>query len=112
MNGLGEFVSAVVNCLAYKMQLLEMKPEDEFRTVAINTGYITATAFDLEQKDKQYAARCGENAMRTFLAAQTSETPRGQDFGSRCAEQVNTAPQEYSSQGYEQSTNPLAPVGE
>jgi arachidonate 5-lipoxygenase len=114
VNGLGEFVSAVVNCLAYKMQLLEMKPEDEFRTVAINTGYITATSFDLEQKDKQYASRCGENAMRTFLAAHTVDKPRGQDLVvSRGAEMETTAPRECSSQGYKRrNTNPLLPLGE
>jgi hypothetical protein len=70
------------------------------------------TRAEVADEQKTEGKVANNMAARLEQAVQTFEKPRGQDFVSRGAEQVNTAPRECSSQGYEQSTNPLGPVGE
>jgi arachidonate 5-lipoxygenase len=71
VSSVGDFMGTLLETMHMQVEMLKINPADQSRTVAIDTGYITTVSFALEDGDKEYVERCGENATRAFLEQQT-----------------------------------------
>jgi arachidonate 5-lipoxygenase len=76
IDTLGDFIKALVGTLHFQVDMLTLNPLDQFRTVAIDTGYIRVNSFDVQDEDKKYALQCGTNATTAFLKKQARLSPQ------------------------------------
>ena len=67
INGLTDFLGALVETVCINAKNMLLDKEDEHRTVGINTGHVGTLNFDLEKEDVEFIIQRGYNATRAFL---------------------------------------------
>ncbi|XP_061191396.1 uncharacterized protein LOC133199587 [Saccostrea echinata] len=73
-----EFFSSLTSTLITNSSRIHLRDTDIPRTVGINTKYITALDFDMEEDDKNLLVQCGRSALIEFLGS----------FGENCAKET------------------------
>ena len=66
-TSVASFVSVMFQAVWAHMRKVTLHPEDRFRTVPIDTDYVSTADFHLEERDRAFLVECGRRAARAFL---------------------------------------------
>ena len=62
------FVSVMFQAVWAHMRKVTLHPEDRYRTIPIDTDYVSTADFHLEERDQDFLIETGRRAARAFLA--------------------------------------------
>ena len=66
-ENLAGYMSVMVQAVWAHMRKVTLHPEDRFRTVPIDTDYVSTADFHLEARDQEFLLETGRRACRAFL---------------------------------------------
>lgn len=78
VNSFGSYIGNVNGLIHNLSQRASKKPEDLFRTIGINTAYVSTADFELEEGDKEFLIQQGENACVDYMSMMVDLKRRGE----------------------------------
>eukprot|EP00026_Physarum_polycephalum_P014638 Phypoly_transcript_15176.p1 GENE.Phypoly_transcript_15176~~Phypoly_transcript_15176.p1 ORF type:complete len:291 (+),score=29.52 Phypoly_transcript_15176:47-874(+) len=70
INSMKDYVSCLLECVLGHIAELKVKPNDERRTVTINSRYVSAIDFEISDNEKNLLIHEGRKAVETFFNVQ------------------------------------------